>query len=63
MRLNICMHILVDTIEEAREITDAIKCAMANHPELALSSTINERLEPQEVKPNATNNRPTQRSG
>lgn len=51
MRLNICLHIVVDGIEEAREITDSLKCALANHPELALSSTINERLEPPEVKP------------
>jgi len=62
MNFNLCMRCNVDSIEEARVITDAIKAGMANHPEAAMTATINARLEPQEIKQNATHNRPTQGS-
>lgn len=58
MRLNICLHVQIDSIEEGERITDTIKCALADHPEMAMSSTGNIRFEPQETKPNETHNNP-----
>ena len=57
MRLNICLHVVVDSVEEGRIITDSIKAVMANHPEMVMTSTGNMRFEPQEVKTNETSNR------
>lgn len=61
MNFNLCLRCNVDNIEEARVITDAIKAGMANHPEAAMTATINARLEPQEIKQNATDNHPTKK--